>query len=446
MDEKTIYALSTVYGKSGVAVFRISGSNAKDIFKYFTNIAPESVKARYTYFSPLHGLDGKALDNALVIYFAAPKSFTGEDTVEIYSHGSKAVISSLLENLGKIEDFRLAEAGEFSKRAFYNGKMDLTEAEGLADLIDAETSEQQKYALRQMGGELKELYDNWRSELVKVLAHLEAYIDFPDEELPDDIVSNLENIVFKVREEIVNHLSQSRSGERLREGFRVVIVGEPNAGKSSLLNTLAKREAVIVSDIAGTTRDAIDVYMDIKGYPVVFTDTAGLRETEEAIEKKGIEIAFDKAKEADLIIALVDGKNPNFEHFKDIVTSCKNKIIYVVNKSDLLDVEQCSEFYKKGYSLISAKYKEGIENLVDMISCRISAEFTGNSSALITRQRYREVLNDVFKDLEDFNLTKSIELAAEDVRLAVRNIGKITGRIEVDEILDKIFGSFCIGK
>lgn len=446
MDNKTIYALSTVFGKSGVAVFRISGERSLDVLKRLTNIDCSNIRPRYAYFSKLHGIDGMPIDHALVLYFKAPNSFTGEDIVEIHSHGSKAVISSLLDNLSQIEGLRLAEPGEFSKRAFYNEKMDLTEAEGLADLIDAETSEQQKYALRQMSGELKDLYEGWRQDLVTVLSHLEAYIDFPDEELPDNIVSNLENTVFKVRKNIQKHLQQSSYGERLHEGFRVVIMGEPNAGKSSLLNTLAKREAVIVSDVAGTTRDAVDVYMNLGGYPVIFTDTAGLRKTEEKIEKKGIEIAFDKAREADLIIALADGKNADLSQFDTLAADCKNKMIYVINKSDLLDEEQRSFFFNQGLILISAKHKQGIEVLIEQIKQRIASEFTGNSSALITRQRYREVLNDVFKDLSDFNLNKSIELAAEDIRLAARNIGKITGRIEVDEILDKIFGSFCIGK
>ena len=446
MDNQTIYALSTVFGKSGVAVFRISGKNAIEAIKILSDINSDNIQPRRAYFSKLHGIDNLPIDHAVVVYFKSPHSFTGEDIVEISSHGSKAVISSLLSNLSQIDGFRLAEAGEFSKRAFYNNKMDLTEAEGLADLIDAETSEQQKYALRQMDGELKNLYDGWRSELVNVLSHLEAYIDFPDEELPENIVLNLENTVFKVKESIKKHLSQSNYGERLKDGFRVVIIGEPNSGKSSLLNTLANREAVIVSDIAGTTRDAIDIHMDINGYPVVFTDTAGLRNTTETIEKKGIEIAYEKAKDADLILAMVDGKNPNFDQFNDIASTCSKKIIYVINKSDLLNEKQCSEYKKSGFIVISAKHKNGIENLISAINERISSEFTQNSSALITRQRYREVLNDVFKNLNDFNLNKSIELAAEDIRLAARSIGKITGHIEVDEILDKIFGSFCIGK
>ena len=446
MTQSTIYALSSLYGKSGVAVFRLSGEKSLAAVAKMTSLNTQNILPRHAYFAAIYDLAGNMLDHGLVVYFKAPASFTGEDVVEFHTHGSKAVIASMLENFSQLEGCRLAEPGEFSKRAFYNQKMDLTEAEGLADLIDAETREQQKYALRQMGGELKNLYEGWRADLVNVMAYLEAYIDFPDEEIPDNITEKLENTVFKVRAAIGEHLRQNRSGERLRDGFRVVIVGEPNVGKSSLLNCLARREAVIVSDIAGTTRDAIDVYMDINGFPVIFTDTAGLRDTDEQIEQKGIEIAYDKAKNADLIIALSDVQNINQKTFADLVTDCKNKIIYVYNKADTIDFEQCSKNLSAGSILISAKNQQGINELLELISRRIAAEMNNGSGALITRQRYREVLNDVFKALEQFNLQKSIELAAEDVRLAARSLGKITGVIEVDEILDKIFGSFCIGK
>lgn len=443
MSTQTIYALSTVFGKSGVAVFRISGEKALKIVSQMTKINTDTIKDRYAYFCNIYDItSAEVLDKALVIYFKAPHSFTGEDIVEIHSHGSKAVISSMLDNLSSLGGFRLAEAGEFSKRAFYNNKMDLTEAEGLADLIDSETREQQRYALQQMDGGLKNIYDAWREGLVKVLAHLEAYIDFPDEDIPEDIVDNLENGVFKIAEEIKSHLSQSKSGERLRDGFRVVIVGEPNAGKSSLLNALAKREAVIVSDIAGTTRDAIDVYMDINGYPVIFTDTAGIRDSQDVIEIKGIEIARNKATQADFIIALFDASNISTDPFNNLP---QDKLFKVANKVDKISADAVSSLKKAGFMPISAKTQEGVEDLLSFISGKISTEFTG-TSGLITRQRYRESLNDVFKNLSAFNLNKSVELAAEDIRLATRGIGKITGRIEVDEILDKIFSSFCIGK
>lgn len=447
MDNQTIYALSTVYGKSGVAVIRVSGAKAKEAVAKLTNLKEKSLKPRYAYFTDIKDIVSReTLDKCLLLYFKAPHSFTGEDIVEFQTHGSKAVIASVLENLSKIPDFRMAEPGEFSRRAFHNGKMDLTEAEGLADLIDSETSEQQKYAMRQMEGGLKNLYDGWREELIKIMAYLEAYIDFPDEDIPQELVDKLLNDVFKLKTAISEHLNTDSIGERLREGFRVVIVGPPNAGKSSLLNTVVNREAAIVSSIAGTTRDAVDVHLDIKGYPVMFTDTAGIREVEEEIEKQGIEIAFRKIADADLVLCLFDASKDSVQIFDNIKNSFKNKAIYVANKSDNLTFEQCSELKKQGCVVISAKHKQGIADLMEVIYQQIKERFTANSNLLITRQRYREALAETLDNLERFSFDKEIELSAEDIRLAARGLGKITGRIEVDDILNKIFGSFCIGK
>lgn len=446
MDKQTIYALSTVYGKSGVAVIRISGNNALAALKKMTSLDITKIKPRYAYFVRLKNNEGNTLDKCLILYFRAPNSFTGEDIVEIQTHGSRAVISGVLSTLAQIEGFRIAEPGEFSKRAFYNGKMDLTEAEGLADLIDAETSEQQKYAMRQMEGGLKDLYDDWREQLLKILAYLEAFIDFPDEDIPNDVISEMKNNVFKLENSVYEHLKGDNIGERLREGFRVVIVGPPNAGKSSLLNAIVNREAVIVSDIAGTTRDAIDIHLDIKGYPVIITDTAGLREANEEIEKKGIEIAYSKIKSADFVICLFDASKDSVQIFDNIRKSFKNNIILVANKSDKLTSEQCSELERQGCILISAKQKKGISQILERIYEFISERFTSNSNLLITRSRYREALQEVLENLQHFSFDKEIELTAEDIRLAARALGKITGRIEIDDILDKIFGDFCIGK
>lgn len=447
MTNQTIYALSTVYGKSGVAVIRISGADALLAIEQMTNIKIENIKPRYAYFAKIKDIvTRETLDQSLVLYFKAPNSFTGEDIVEFHTHGSKAVINSVIENLSKLKNFRMAEPGEYSRRAFYNGKMDLTEAEGLADLIDSETSEQQKYAMRQMEGGLKNLYDDWRAKLVKILAHLEAFIDFPDEDIPSSVIGDMKNTVFKLEDDINQHLNSDSIGERLREGFRIVIIGSPNAGKSSLLNAIAKREAVIVSDIAGTTRDAIDIHLDLNGYPVMFTDTAGLRETEEEIERKGIDIAYSKIHDADLVICLFDASIDNVQVFDKIRESFKNKALFVANKSDKLTSEQCSNLEKSGCLVISAKYKQGVDDLLKRIAENIKNRFTSNSNLLITRRRYREALKDVLENLQNFSFDKEIELTAEDIRLAARALGKITGRIEVDEILDKIFGDFCIGK
>lgn len=447
MDNKTIYALSTVLGKSGVAIIRISGKEALQVVHLMTNLNPNNIKARYAYFTDLKDLiKSQTLDKCLLLYFKAPNSFTGEDIVELQIHGSRAVISSVLNNLSRIPEFRMAEPGEYSKRAFYNQKMDLTEAEGLADLIDAETEAQQKYALRQMEGSLKNLYDDWRTQLVTIMAHLEAYIDFPDEEIPESVVNSLNNTVFKLREAIRKHLSGDTIGERLREGFRVVIVGRPNAGKSSLLNTFAQRDVVIVSDIAGTTRDAVDIHLDLNGYPVIITDTAGIRETEEAIEKQGVEIAYRKINDADLLICLFDASQDTVQVFDNIAKTYGDKMVYVANKVDNLTSEQCSNIKKQDILLISAKHHQGIDLLLQRITKVIEDKFTSNSNLLITRARYREALSQALQSLDLFDLDKEIELSAEDIRLAAREIGKITGRIEIDEILDKIFGSFCIGK
>ena len=447
MDNQTIYALSTVFGKSGVAVIRISGDRAFQIIGQMTRLSPSGIKPRYAYFTDLLSVPEKqVLDKCLLLYFKAPHSFTGEDIVELQIHGSKAVISGVLSSLSRLEGFRMAEPGEYSKRAFYNGKMDLTQAEGLADLIDAETAEQQKYAMRQMEGGLKNLYESWREELLTVMAHLEAYIDFPDEEIPEDTVFKLEDTVFKLKEAIKAHLSGDTIGERLREGFRVVIVGPPNAGKSSLLNAVVNREAAIVSDIAGTTRDAVDVHLDLKGYPVMFTDTAGLREVEDAIEKEGIEIAYHKINEADLVICLFDASQDTVHIFDNLKKTISGKMLLVANKTDRLSAERISSLRQEGCLTIAAEPRQGLEQLLQAVTERIENRFTSNSNLLITRARYREALKETVEALETFTLRKEIELAAEDVRLAARALGKITGRIEVDDILDKIFGSFCIGK
>ncbi|MBR2299884.1 MAG: tRNA uridine-5-carboxymethylaminomethyl(34) synthesis GTPase MnmE [Alphaproteobacteria bacterium] len=446
MKKQTIYALSTVYGKSGVAVIRISGQNALNAIKALTNIDIRTIKPRHAYLTTLYTKQTKdPLDHALVLYFSAPHSFTGEDIVEIQCHGSKAVLSSLLKNLSEIEDFRLAEPGEFSKRAFYNQKMDLTEAEGLADLIDAETFEQQKQALRQMSGTLKNLYSSWREQLLEVYAYLEAYIDFPEENIPDSVIEKNLNTVFKLKEDIKSHLKSS-VGERLREGFRVVLTGPTNAGKSSLINTVLERNAVIVSDIPGTTRDAIDVHLDISGYPVILTDTAGLRESTDTIEQQGIEIAREKIEDADFIFALFDASVDSPDIFSDLIKRHKNNILLVANKADKLTPAQMVDLKNQGCFILSAKTKEGVPELFDLLKIRIQNNIGSNSGALITRERYRQCLNDCLENLSNFNFDKEIELSAEDIRLAARALGKITGQIEIDEVLDKIFGSFCIGK
>ncbi len=447
MDNKTIYALSTVFGKSGVGIIRISGDKAFEVISKMTDLDVAKIAGRKMYLTKFYNpVSRETLDNSLLVAFKSPASFTGENTVEINCHGSKAVIRSFLEALSLLPDFRLAEPGEFSRRSFYNGKMDLTEADGLADLIDAETALQQKVALQQMGGTLFDLYNDWRTRLVNVLSYIEAYIDFPDEDIPQDTVQKIENGVFKISEEIKNHLQQNNVEERLRDGFRVVIAGPANAGKSSLINAVVKRNVAIVSDIAGTTRDAIEAYVDLKGFPVIFTDTAGLRESADKIEQIGIKLAKDKIAEADFCLFMFDAEKDTPEIFAEYINSINVPYVLVANKMDKISADQQIKLQKKGCILISAKENQNVNVITDKIYETFQNMYVKSSAQLITRQRYKESLSECLDNLSRFNLQKEIELSAEDIRLACRAIGKITGQVEVDEILDKIFSSFCIGK
>lgn len=446
MDNKTIYALSTVMGKSGVAMIRISGEKSFDVFNKMTNLNSEKIESRKMYHTPIcNPISHERLDDVLIVGFKNPHSFTGENTVEINCHGSKAVIKSIIEALSSLENFRLAEAGEFSRRAFYNNKMDLTQADGLADLIDAETKLQQKVALRQMDGTLFNLYENWRSRLIESLSLVEAYIDFPEEDIPQNTVFKLQNSVFKLCDEIKNHLDKNNVEERLRDGFSIVISGPTNAGKSSLINAISHRQIAIVSDIAGTTRDSIDCYVDIKGYPAIFTDTAGLRDANDAIEKIGIEIALNKIKNADFNVFLFDAEEDSPEIFSEFIND-KNNFLLVGNKADKLSPAQQEILQKSGVLLISVKNNQNIDILIEKIYSFLAEQYSLTEANLITRQRYKESLIECLDNLERFDLDKHIELAAEDLRLAARALGKITGQVEVDEILDKIFSNFCIGK
>lgn len=447
MDNKTIYALSTVFGKSGVGIIRISGDKAFEVISQMTDLDVAKIAERKMYLTKFYNpVSRETLDNSLLVAFKSPASFTGENTVEINCHGSKAVIRSFLEALSLLPDFRLAEPGEFSRRSFYNGKMDLTEADGLADLIDAETALQQKVALQQMGGTLFDLYNDWRTRLVNVLSYIEAYIDFPDEDIPQDTVQKIENGVFKISEEIKNHLQQNNVEERLRDGFRVVIAGPANAGKSSLINAVVKRNVAIVSDIAGTTRDAIEAYVDLNGFPVIFTDTAGLRESADKIEQIGIKLAKDKIAEADFCLFMFDAEKDTPEIFAEYINSINVPYVLVANKMDKISADQQRKLQKKGCILISAKENQNVNVITDKIYETFQNMYVKSSAQLITRQRYKESLSECLENLSRFNLQKEIELSAEDIRLACRAIGKITGQVEVDEILDKIFSSFCIGK
>ena len=440
----TIFAPITAIAKSAIIVLRISGDKTEECLQYLgvkTKLADR--KAQLCLLKNPH--NGEVIDQALITFFANPHSFTGEDVAEIAVHGSIYIVKKITELLPEVRGVRMAEAGEFSKRAFLNGKMDLVQAEAIVDLIESETKLQHNQALRQLQGELGKIYDNWRAELIKITANIEAFIDFPDEDLPQNIIDDLENRVTNLIAQIKEHLNDNQRGEKIRQGLSLAIIGSPNVGKSSLINYLAKSEVAIVSEIAGTTRDVIDVHLNISGVPVVISDTAGIRATEDLIEKEGVKIALQKAELADLKILIIDINN--LENFSDNLAD-ENTII-VVNKIDLGEINFAQI---KGIKLhhqpifISLKEKTNLEILLNELEKRVKNLASLGSSPLITRARYRQSLLEVINNLSQFSLSKNIEFAAEDLRLTIREIGKITGKVEVDDILDVIFTGFCIGK
>lgn len=450
MTAQTIYALSSAPGKAGVAVVRVSGPDA---FKSLETLARiQSIKPREALFTSLFAADGAIIDRTLVLPFKGPASFTGEDVVEYHIHGSAAVLSALLKALSSFEGHRTADRGEFTRRAFENGKMDLTEAEAIADLIDAETDMQREQALRQMGGALHSLYEGWRERLVRAMAYIEAVIDFPDEEVPDSETSKVKPDLQALADDIAAHLNDGRRGERLRDGIQIAIVGAPNAGKSSLLNLLAKRDVAIVSPMAGTTRDIIEVHLDLNGYPVILADTAGLRPeevreadaaTQGAVEYEGIRRALARAGSADLRILMFDGTNQPDRHTLDLVND--NSII-LFNKSDAAEFDAASAVAHGGLSF-SARTGDGLETFIQLLTEKITALYAvSRDTPSLTRERHRAALEDCLGCIRAALEASVPELMAEDTRMAARTIGRITGRVDVEDLLDVIFRDFCIGK
>lgn len=441
----TIFAPATAPGRAGVAIVRISGPLADAALSALTAGAPLP-KARTAARVKVRDAAGEILDDGLALRFPAPASFTGEDVVEIHLHGSRAVMDAVMTVLSAQPGLRVAEAGEFTRRAFENDKMDLTQAEALADLIDAETAAQRRQALRQMDGALARVYDEWRDGLVRALAHLEAFIDFPDEELPPSAERAIWGAVDRLIAEMQAHLDDGHRGERLRDGVHIAIIGPPNAGKSSLLNALAKREAAIVSDIAGTTRDVVDVHLDLGGYPVVLADTAGLRDAAETIESEGIRRARARAEQADLRLAVFDGAGwPALDdHTLSLVD---DSALVVVNKADLGAVPDAPMVQGRSALALSVKTGQGVDALLDRLTAVVAELLSGGSSApALTRARHRSALTDCVTAMRRSRDVGLPELAAEDLRLAVRALGRITGRVDVDDLLDVIFSDFCIGK
>jgi tRNA modification GTPase len=439
-DKKTIFALATPPGKSGVAIIRISGPDAISCLNQITKTSiPEPRKAALR--AIINPLTDQLIDQAIIIIFPGPNSFTGEDIVELHIHGSRAVINILIKLLSKFTNFRLANPGEFSKRAFLNGKMDLTAAEGLNDLIESETLIQQQQAMRQMQGNLANIYENWKQNLIRILALIEAYLDFPDDDIPANVIDEVNENVASLYKKIGTHLNDQHRGEILRRGIYVAILGAPNVGKSSLLNYLAKRDVAIVSNIAGTTRDIIEVNLDLAGFPVTIADTAGIRESQDLIEKEGIIRALQRAENADIkIIMLAADDMDSFNN--EISSIIDSNSIILINKIDqknnLSSIENAIE--------ISVNQNIGLEFFIEKLSSIIEDKFSPSSDPVITRERHRYHLNKCYEALSYFTLNKPLELASEDLRIAARSLGQIVGVIDVETILDEIFINFCIGK
>lgn len=442
-EAMTIVALATPPGRSGVAVIRLSGSHLHDILPLF-GITPMPAARVATLATIRHPQTSDVIDRGLVIWFPGPHSFTGEDVAELQVHGSRAVIKEIIDSLTALPICRLAEPGEFSRRAFIHGKMDLLEAEGLADLIDAETSGQRRQALRQMGGESGRRIESFRGQIVQAMALIEAYIDFPDEEIPESVVSEMAAAIDILRHEINQVLTDEQVGEKIRDGLTCVILGAPNAGKSSLLNTLARRDAAIVSDIAGTTRDLIEVDLDLNGQALRLIDTAGLRDTIEPIEREGIARARDRARHADFNLLLFDATEP-----PDAITLAEldDRSLVVLSKCDLSPGHAIPDIFQPHHPiLLSSQTGDGIAELIVMLQSRIESLLSCREAPVITRLRHRRELESAFYHLSQFSPKLPIELQAEELRLAATHLGKITGKISVDDVLDLVFSQFCIGK
>ena len=435
----TIFACSSGFGKAGIAIIRVSGSKSLEVLDIVSGI--KNPKARQVRFAEIrNSVSKEVIDKGIVIYFSGPESYTGEDVVEFQVHGGRSVLNEVLESLSLIEGLRVAEAGEFSRRAVLNGKMDLTSAEGVIDLINADTKEQRRQAYRQLSGSLCKLYEDWRSRIVKILAYIEAYIDFPEEDIPASEILRLDNDVKLLIKEQQEHLEDNHRGEVLKNGFKIAIIGVPNAGKSSLLNRLVKRDVAIVSKKAGTTRDVIEAYLDIGGYPVIFSDTAGLRSSEDEIEAEGIKRALLRAQDSDLILGIFDGEEYPFLDSQTL-SLLRPGDLSIVNKSDLI---RCK--IKDDVLAVSALTGFGIDLLLERISLIVSERLSLRDSPALTSLRHREAISKSISYLQRSLDAQQLDLRAEDIRMAARHIGSITGTIGVEEVLDVIFKDFCIGK
>jgi tRNA modification GTPase len=440
---QTIFALSTIYGKSAISVIRISGVYAVESLRAFG--VEKKLEPRFCYFLPIK-INNEIIDHCLIIYFQGPKSFTGEDMIELQLHGSKAIIQEVLNHLAKIKNYRMAEHGEFTRRAFLNGKLNLIQAEGLLSVIHAETKEQLKQANKEYLGENSKIFQDIRQNILEIFANCEALIDFPE----DDIGNSIENIIFeklfKIKNQIGEYLNDNRIGEKIKDGFKIAIVGEPNVGKSSLINYLTKKPIAIVSDIPGTTRDLVRVNLDISGYAVELIDTAGIRETKNQIESIGVDLAKNIIFEADLILILLTKDNLN-SYQKFIPNFDEKKHIFIINKIDFENDKKIS--FPHQHLKISIKNNKNLDQLIEVIKNTIK-DLASTNNSVITSQRQRFILSNFHNNLEqitrNFNNYQFIDIFAEDIRILVTHMNELIGDITNDDILDELFFNFCIGK
>jgi tRNA modification GTPase len=435
----TIFALSSGKLPSGVAVVRISGAQTRFVTE---TICGGLSQPRVAALRSLRDPGGGLIDRGLVLFFPAPASFTGEDCAELHLHGGKAVVDSMITALYKFEGCRMAEAGEFTRRAFANGKFDLTVAEGLADLVAAETDGQRRLALQISSGAQANLYASWRTELIRARALIEAELDFADEsDVPGSVSDQVWRSMCDLADRMDKHVADGKRGAMVRDGFRVVIVGAPNAGKSSLLNALAGRDVAIVSDEPGTTRDLIEIKLDLNGLPVLVTDTAGLRETEGKVERMGIDRAREQASTADLVITLTDLSDPVAAELSDVADGV---ILRLGTKSDLAQSPTAA-----AYDLvISTRTGEGLDNLLEMLAKRTELAAGSLAEPLPTRRRHMELLMETSREVTAavYDEAAPLEVRAEYLRRASHSLGRITGDVDVEDILDVVFSQFCIGK
>ena len=450
----TIFALSTPPGISGVAVLRISGINATEVIhKMIGHTIEPRLASLVRLVDPT---SHTVIDKSIALYFPQPNSFTGEDVVELHTHGGRAVINAALSALAAMPGFRPAEAGEFTRRAFYNDKLDLTEAEAISDLIHATTESQRKQAMRQMSGALSDLYHGWSRDLKHALAQMEAYLDFPDEEIPNDVYARLCDSVQAVQSAIQRHLADRNRGELLRAGLYAAIIGPPNAGKSSLLNALAKRDIAIVSHIAGTTRDVIEISLDINGYPMTLADTAGIRDTADSIEIEGIKRTRRAADAADIKIMVLDVLDQKSFYSSEVKNLIDQNTIVVWNKSDLAPDTQDLPPLPQAQATIMLSTKTGynLAPFLELLGGVCAARMGVGDDPQITRIRHRAAVIEAEAAITRFVVSGQNtsahkthpELQAEDLRKAVYALARITGKVDVEDILDIVFAEFCIGK